>query len=294
MKKVLRFIEEHIKDSLTNKQLAKIANYSEYHFIRIFKSYTGVTTMKYVLKRKLIRASEDIIKGKKIIEVADKYGWNSHSAFTNSFHREFGFPPSFLRAMRIQVDYLGDEHMKDVFLNRIPIGVSKENLLELLKFTVKNNGILLDEKEIDKVYQISCRVYAGMERYSGEEYITHTINVAIILAEMGVTKDIILSGLLCDISEKGVSSLKEIENELPERVGKILLKLKNKDLSVEDDEVILIRLAERLHNMRTIDYIDDLKKKEKVEESFKYYLPLARKVNNIKLIDELNDLIMKY
>lgn len=294
MKNVLKFIEEHIEEPLTNKQLARVANYSEYHFIRLFKLYTGMTSMKYVMRRKLIKAYEDIINGEKIIDVADKYGWSSQSSFTNSFHREFGFSPSLLRAIRFQVDYIGDGNMNNVFLNCVPIGISKEKLLELLKVSIKNNRILLDEKLLDEVYQVACKVYDGVKRYSGEEYITHTINVAIILAELGATEDIILAGLICDINEKGKVPLKEIKKELPKQIVNIVSRLKNKALSSEDEEVVLIKLAERLHNMRTIDYIDDLKKKERVEESFKIYLPLAKKVNNVKLIDELNDLIMKF
>ena len=60
------------------------------------------------------------------------------------------------------------------------------------------------------------------------------------------------------------------------------------------DEAIVIKLAERLHNMRTIEFIDDSKKAKKVKETIEIYLPLARRINNQKLIDELNDLSMKY
>lgn len=62
----------------------------------------------------------------------------------------------------------------------------------------------------------------------------------------------------------------------------------------KNDETIVIKLAERLHNMRTIEFIDDNKKAKKVKETIEIYLPLARRINNQKLIDELNDLAMKY
>lgn len=58
--------------------------------------------------------------------------------------------------------------------------------------------------------------------------------------------------------------------------------------------MILIKLAERLHNMRTIDYIDESKKAAKVKETMEIYMPLVRKINNQKLIDELNNLVFKY
>ena len=60
------------------------------------------------------------------------------------------------------------------------------------------------------------------------------------------------------------------------------------------EEAILIKLAERLHNMRTIDYIDESKKAQKARETIEIYLPLARRVNNQKLTDELNDLSRKW
>ena len=60
------------------------------------------------------------------------------------------------------------------------------------------------------------------------------------------------------------------------------------------EEVILIKLAERLHNMRTIDYIDADKKAQKAKETIEIYMPLARRINNQKLTDELSDLAMKY
>ncbi|MDO4312586.1 MAG: HD domain-containing protein [Eubacteriales bacterium] len=61
-----------------------------------------------------------------------------------------------------------------------------------------------------------------------------------------------------------------------------------------DDEVILIKLAERLHNMRTIEYIDERKKKEKAKETIEWFMPLARRLENRKLMDELSELSIRY
>ena len=74
MERILKYIETHICESLTNKQLAKIAGYSEYHFIRLFKEYTNMTCMHYIWKRRLIKASGDIANGFRIIDVAFQYG----------------------------------------------------------------------------------------------------------------------------------------------------------------------------------------------------------------------------
>ncbi len=72
------------------------------------------------------------------------------------------------------------------------------------------------------------------------------------------------------------------------------MKIKNEDLKNASEEVIQVKLAERLHNMRTIDFIDDAKKNLKAMETVEVFMPLARKLNNAKLIDELNDLAVKY
>lgn len=186
--------------------------------------------------------------------------------------------------------------MNQIFLRKTEIGATKEELLEILKQTIRDNGMIMDEADLDMVYRAACRAYEGQKRYSGEEYVTHTINVAIILAEMGAESDVILAGMFCDVAEKGAGDFEKLSEELPAEVWHIVSDLaeNNADLAHAGDEVILIKLAERLHNMRTIEYIDDSKKRTKTKETFDIYMPLARKINHTKLIDELNDLAVKY
>ena len=167
-------------------------------------------------------------------------------------------------------------------------GMSKEELLELLKEVVAKNEIDIDEKVLRDVYLAACKAYEGKKRYSGEEYVTHPINVAILLAELGAEHDAVLAGMFCDVTTKGNDI--ELENELPVNVWNIVKQLEEK----ESNEAILIKLAERLHNMRTIDFIDESKKAIKAKETIEIYMPLARKINNQKLTDELNNLAFKY
>ncbi len=296
---VLRYIDEHLEEPITISILADMAGYSEYHFVRLFKSQIGMTAMEYVCRRRLIKASEDIVLGAKIIDVAIKYGWQSHSGFTKAFIKEFGFCPSLLRAMKISMDNLGGNAMSHVFLNATKIGATKEELLETLKASLIENGIYVEQNTLDKVYRTACLTYKNVKRYSGEEYVTHLINVAIILAELGAEEDIILAGMFCDVAKKGTISVNELKNHLPEEVYSIVLKVQNADtidtavVTVEDD-VLHIKLAERLHNMRTVNFIDESKKGEKAKETIECFMPLARKLGNKKLINELNDLGIKY
>lgn len=186
--------------------------------------------------------------------------------------------------------------MNDIFLKSTEIGATKEQLFEILKKCIRDNGIKADETSLDTVYHIACKAYEGEKRYSGEEYVTHTINVAIILAELGAESDVVLAGMLCDAAHKGVVPFEELVKELPGEVRSIVSDLagKNADPADASDEMILIRLAERLHNMRTIEYMDDSKKCIKAKETLDVFMPLARKMNYTKLVDELNDLAVKY
>ena len=288
MNSILKYIEENLEQELNVKLLAEKAGYSEYHFIRMFKKTTNETVMEYVCRRRLIRSCEDILDGMRIIDVAIKYGWQSHSAFSKSFNREFGFSPSLLRAMKLEIDCIGGSYMYKIFLASTQVGMTKEQIIELLEETMDKNGIIYDKKVLSEVYKAACNVYEGKKRYSGEEYVTHPINVAVLLAELGAEQDVIFAGMFCDIFSKGNYS--DLENEIPCSVWNIVNQLEN---APKSNEVILIKLAERLHNMRTIEYIDESKRAEKVKETIEVYMPLARKINNQKLIDELNNLIFK-
>ena len=114
------------------------------------------------------------------------------------------------------------------------------------------------------------------------------LNVSILLADIGIDKNVILAGLFCNSSSKGNTA--GLAEKLPADVWNIVRKIEEKNT----EEVILINLAERLHNMCTIDYIDADKKAQKAKETIQIYMPLARRINNQKLTDELNDLAMKY
>lgn len=296
MNAILQYIDEHLEENITTENLAKAAGYSKYHFLRMFKAYTHMTISEYVCRRRLIRASEDIIAGEKIIDVAIKFGWQSHSGFTKAFNREFGFYPSLLRAMIIEIDSLGGSAMNHVFLESTKVGTSKEELLEILKKQLQTNGISADTEELMKVYDCACRAYHGVRRYSGEEYVTHTINVAIILAELDAEAKTILAGMLCDVERKGSISREEMHKYLPQEIYEIVVEVQDTDNdSLQSaNHALLIKLAERLHNMRTVEFMNEDERQCKAKETIEIFMPLARKLNNQKLIDELNDLSMKY
>ena len=294
MNRVLDYMEAHLEEKLTNKQLAELAGYSEYHFLQLFKTHTGETVMEYLCRRRLFRAMDEILAGSRIIDVAFRYGFESHSAFSRAFKREFGFSPSLLRTLRLELDCIGGNCMEQIFLNSTKLGTPKEELLAGLKELLKKNSIEVEETVLTKVYGVACKVYEGKYRYSGDEFVTHTLNVAMLLTELGADADTVLAGLFSDISER--TAAVDLSAELPENVWDIVEKigLWHTDRGNCPEEVVLIKLAERLHNMRTIEYLAEEKRAAKAKETIEFYLPLARKVNNQKLLEELNDLARKY
>ncbi|CAM3057537.1 AraC family transcriptional regulator [Paenibacillus sediminis] len=91
----LDYIEDHLSESISLTDLAKIASYSEYHYHRMFQQFVGEPVMSYMRKRRLSRAAEDLISSyKRVIDIAFDYGYQSHETFTRAFRKTFGMMPT--------------------------------------------------------------------------------------------------------------------------------------------------------------------------------------------------------
>lgn len=136
-----------------------------------------------------------------------------------------------------------------------------------------------------------------MKRYSGDEYVTHPLNTALILAQMNAEKNTVYAGMFCDALEKTKVTAEELKENLPLEAAVLVQTLKNYKLEnqviSENEEVALIKIAERLHNMRAVKYMDEAETKKKVKETLEFFLPAARKLGNNNLIEELNDLVLR-
>jgi len=172
-----------------------------------------------------------------------------------------------------------------------------------------------EEKKIIKdSLIIAYNAHEGQLRKSGEPYIYHPLGVAKIVAHnIGLDSDSIAAALLHDVVEDTKLTIKDIDKAVGKNIGKIvdgLTKIsilrKNKDYSVQaenyrrmlltlhnDIRVILIKIADRLHNMRTIEYLDEIKKEKIASESLYIYAPLAHRVGLFNLKNELEDLSLK-
>ena len=171
-----------------------------------------------------------------------------------------------------------------------------------------------DSKIIKKAFRISLEAHKNMRRKSGEPYILHPISVAqICVSEIGLGTTAIIAALLHDVVEDTDITLEYIEKEFGERVAKIcdgLTKIsgvlspgssiqsenfrKMLLTLVDDVRVILIKLADRLHNMRTLDSMSRSAQLKNSSETIFIYSPLAHRLGLYSIKSELDDLYLKY
>ncbi len=186
--------------------------------------------------------------------------------------------------------------------------------LETLLKKVKEHSPLSDMEKITKAYYFSEKAHEGQKRRSGEPYFIHPVTVAGILAELGMDTDSIVAGLLHDCLEDTNVTYVNIEKEFGRpvadlvngvtRLGKIVYSSKEEaqmeDLRkmfiamAKDIRVIIIKLADRLHNARTFQYLPENKQREKSLETMDIYAPLAHRLGIQNIKAELEDICIKY
>ncbi len=190
-----------------------------------------------------------------------------------------------------------------------------EVLYNQLVDTIRRYHPSSDISLIEKAYSIAFEAHKEQKRKSGEPYIIHPLCVAIILAELELDKETIVAGILHDVVEDTVMTTEEITKEFSEEIALLVdgvTKLTQLDLSqdkieiqaenlrkmflamAKDIRVILIKLADRLHNLRTMQYQTPAKQIEKSRETMDIYAPLAHRLGISKIKIELDDLSMQY
>ena len=193
---------------------------------------------------------------------------------------------------------------------------SPEILYDELIDSVKKYHPSTDITMIEKAYKIANEAHEGQKRKSGEPYIIHPLCVAIILADLELDKETIVAGLLHDVVEDtghddGGDQQKEFGAEVAllvdgvTKLGQLSYSADKVEVQAEnlrkmflamakDIRVILIKLADRLHNMRTLKYMKPEKQKEKARETMDIYAPIAQRLGISKIKVELDDLSLKY
>ncbi len=172
-----------------------------------------------------------------------------------------------------------------------------------------------DVSLIEKAYQVASEAHGDQKRKSGEPYMVHPLWVAIILADLEMDKETIAAGILHDVVEDTDMTQEDLEDIFGEEVanlvdgvtklGQLSYSSDKMDVQAEnlrkmflamakDIRVIIIKLADRLHNMRTLQYMPPEKQREKAKETMDIYAPIAQRLGISKIKTELDDLALKY
>ena len=171
-----------------------------------------------------------------------------------------------------------------------------------------------DDSVIIKAYEIARSLHDGQFRKSGEPYIIHPVAVAKILAQFGMDNETVIAGLLHDVVEDTRYTREQLAEDFDEKIADLVegvTKLTN--ISYDSSEaaqaenfrkmflamskdirVLIVKLADRLHNMRTLEYMPTEKRKTKAMETLEIYAPLAGRLGIFSIKFELEDLALKY
>ena len=187
--------------------------------------------------------------------------------------------------------------------------ITLQDLLELVK-TYNPEEV----ETIKKAYEYADTLHHGQMRQSGEPYISHPLNVAYILAEMHADADTICAGLLHDTLEDTDITKEDIAHDFNQEIANLVngvTKLAKMNFSskqeqnyantrkiitsiTDDVRIIIIKLADRLHNMRTLQFKSEFKQKENALETIEIFVPLAYYIGAYRIKSELEDLSLRY
>lgn len=180
--------------------------------------------------------------------------------------------------------------------------------LEPLYRAARSNHPRIDLTEVDRAYEVAQRAHDGQMRRSGDPYITHPVAVATILAELGMQPAVLVAALLHDTVEDTDYTLEELTNEFGDEVAKLvdgvtkLDKVSYGDAAeaetvrkmvvamARDIRVLVIKLADRLHNARTWKFVPVSSAQRKARETLEIYAPLAHRLGMNTIKWELEDL----
>lgn len=178
----------------------------------------------------------------------------------------------------------------------------------------KRRHKLKHNAEMEKAFEMAEKAHEGQMRHSGEPFFTHPLAVADIIADLGLDDTTIIAGILHDSVEDTSLNIEDVEREFSPEIAKLVdgvTKLKNYEFQSREEQqneslrkmflamasdirVVIIKLADRLHNMRTLKYQSENKQIEKAKETLEIYAPLAHRLGISTIKWELEDLSLKF
>jgi len=192
------------------------------------------------------------------------------------------------------------------------INKTSKELLQQLFDRIKKNNLDVDTEEISQAFTLANESHIGQKRKSGENYILHPVEVAEILVDLKMDTDTIVAGILHDVVEDTLITLPDIEyifgadvrklvdgvtklRNLPRTDSKKIENIRKMVVAMSEDiRVVIIKLADRLHNMRTLKYMTPAKQLEKSKETLEIFAPIAHRIGMSKIKSELEDISFRY
>jgi GTP diphosphokinase / guanosine-3',5'-bis(diphosphate) 3'-diphosphatase len=194
------------------------------------------------------------------------------------------------------------------------VAIASTDLVEQLIGKVEVYNPQADAALIRRAYEYSARMHGEQKRMSGEPYVTHPLNVALIIADFKLDLPSIVTGLLHDVVEDTHASLGEVQSQFGSEVARLvdgvtkvskITFLSREEKQAEnfrkmiiamahDIRVVLIKLADRLHNMRTLDHLPSDRQEEIARETLDIYAPIAHRLGIYWLKSELEDAAFRY
>jgi len=198
-----------------------------------------------------------------------------------------------------------------------PRGAAASPIRDLPRPLARAVGEYADRVDVDRIreaYEVARTAHAGQKRASGEDFVSHAVNVATILSRLRLDTDSLVAGLVHDVVEDTALTLEELEERFGApvalivdgvtKIGQVRFRSHTEHqvenyrkllLSMaEDARVILIKLADRLHNMRTLEHLPPAKRRRIALETREIYAPLAHRLGIASIKWELEDLAFKY
>ncbi|MDD6275931.1 MAG: bifunctional (p)ppGpp synthetase/guanosine-3',5'-bis(diphosphate) 3'-pyrophosphohydrolase [Clostridia bacterium] len=192
--------------------------------------------------------------------------------------------------------------------------LSADEMFDNLITSMKESSSANDIEMLKRAYSLANEAHKGQFRLSGEPYIVHPVSVAVILHDLGMDAESMAAALLHDVVEDTELTIEEVKKDFGEdvailvegvtKLGKVPLSTKEEQQAEnirkmlmamsQDIRVIIIKLADRLHNMRTLAFMRPEKRREKSQETLEIYAPIAHRLGIRAVKEELEDLAISY